>query len=271
MEHVQPPTLIPSPFPNVGEMPILWGRDKNTRRADNHKAIVDLDTDKLFSIVSKDYRIIRHEEAITEVEQELSGTKGLGEYEAITDFYNDGGRMRRTYRFKNIGIEIRKGDVINPDLHLFNSYDTKWPFVVSLGAFRVLCTNGLVVDERYLHLRKRHVYELGQIDIRDEVGTALERLKKQARQWKLWAGRILSPGAYTRTLDAMRLGVKAQEVVDSRVLEEAEDFDQDGFPIVTAWGLYNVLTWYISHHAVSLNHRVDMEGRLRAASIHLMR
>jgi hypothetical protein len=270
MEHIQPPTLIHSPFPNVGEMPVSWGRDKDTRHAGNHKAIVGLDTGKVYSIVSRDYRLIRHEDAITEVEQELSGTKGLGEYEAITDFYNGGGRMRRTYRFKNVGVEIMKGDVINPELHLFNSYDTRWPFVVSLGAFRVVCTNGLVVGERYLNLRKRHVYEIGQIDIREEVGTAISRFKKQARQWKVWAGRMLSQSAYSRTLEAMKLGVKAKEVIEGRVLQEAEDVDQDGFPIVTAWGLYNVLTWYISHHAVSLNHRVYMEGRLRAASRYLM-
>jgi hypothetical protein len=271
MEHVQPPTLIPSPFPNVGEMPISWGRDKDTRHADNHKAIVGLDTGKLYSIVSKDYRLIRHEDAITEVEQELSGTKGLGEYEVMTDFYNDGGRMRRTYRFKNVGVEVRKDEVINPELHLFNSYDTKWPLVVSLGAFRVICTNGLVVGERYLHLRKRHVYAIGQIDVRDEIGTALVRFKRQAKQWRRWVGRMLPPGAYTRTLEAMKLGTKARDVVEGRVLDEAEDVDQEGFPIITAWGMYNVLTWYISHHAVSLNHRVDMEGRLRGATIHLGR
>jgi hypothetical protein len=48
--------LIASPFPNVGEMPVSWWLGQENRLAENHKAIVDLDTGKLFSIVSKDYR-----------------------------------------------------------------------------------------------------------------------------------------------------------------------------------------------------------------------
>ena len=29
------------------------------------------------------------------------------------------------------------------------------------------------------------------------------------------------------------------------------------------WQFYNVVTWYITHHAALLNHRVEMEKRLR--------
>ena len=179
--------------------------------------------------------------------------------------------MRRTYRFTEIGFEIRKGDVINPELHVFNSYDTSWPFIILLAAFRVICANGLVVCEEYLHLRKRHIYELGQINVVEEVGTALKRFNQQARQWKGLTEKKLTPRAYSKVLEAMRLGIKAREEVESRIFREADGIDPDGFPILTVWGFYNVLTWHISHNSVSLNHRVEMEGRLRAAISHLVR
>ena len=271
MAGAQSLTAIASPFPNVGEMPVSWGRGKDSRPAENHKAIVDLDTGKLFSIVSKDYRIIRHEEAITEVEQELSGTKGLGDFDAVTDFYNDGGRMRRTYRFKEVALQVKKGDFINPELHLFNSYDKTWPFIIHLGALRVVCSNGLVMGENFLHLRRRHIYELGRMNVAEEVGTLLARFNKQAERWKGWADKRLTPRTYTKVLEVMRFGVKATQTIEEKASEEASGMDPDGFPIITAWGLYNVLTWYISHNAVSLNHKVEMEARLRAAIIHLGR
>jgi hypothetical protein len=69
----------------------------------------------------------------------------------------------------------------------------------------------------------------------------------------------------------MKLGVNASEEVESRVFSEAEGLDPDGFPILTVWGFYNVLTWHITHNSVSLNHRVEMEDRLRAAISYLMR
>jgi len=271
MGKAQQAPLITSPFPKVGEMPITWGEGKHARAADGYKAIVDLDTGKLFSIVSANYTLIRHEDAIIEVEQAISCTKDLGRYEAITEFSNGGGRMRRTYRFTEIAVEVKEGDLVNPELHLFNSYDTKWPFIIILGAFRVICTNGLIVGEKFLHLRRRHIYEFGQINVSDEVGTALERFDQQAQEWKGWTERRLTPGVYDKVLEIMRFGIKAREAVEKRVLQEAEDFDSDGFPVITAWGFYNVLTWFISHNAVSLNHRVQMEDRLRSATFHLTR
>jgi hypothetical protein len=271
MANAQPVSLIASPFPKVGEMPVIWGKEKDTRLAENHKAIVNLNSGKLYSIVSKDYRVIRHEEVIKEVEQAISDTIGLSNYEAITAFFNHGGRMRRTYRFKEIGVEVKKGDLINPELHLMNSYDKTWPFIILLGAFRVVCENGLVVSQKLLHLRRRHVYEIEQINVVEEVGTALKRFKQQAQQWKGWTEKRISPRAYSRALDFMTLGIKARKEVEKRISEEAEGFDPDGFPVLTVWGFYNILTWHISHNAVSLNHQVEMEGRLRTAYSQLIR
>jgi len=48
MVNAPPVPLIPSPFPNVGEMLVMWGRRKDSRLAENHKAIEDLDSGKLF-------------------------------------------------------------------------------------------------------------------------------------------------------------------------------------------------------------------------------
>ena len=257
--------LLSCPFPDVGEQPVSWGEQKNPRTAKNFKAIVDMKTGKVFSIVSEDYRLIRHEEAITQVEQELSKTKGLGRYEAVTEFTNGGGRMRRTYRLPEISVKIRQGDEVNPELHLFNSYDLTWPFIIHLGALRVVCQNGLVMGQEFLHLRKRHIYELGQINVAEEVGKALERFNQQTQEWKGWTEKKLAPRAYSKVLEAMKLGLKAKDEIERRMIQEAAGFDPDGFPILTVWGFYNVLTWYSTHRAVSLNHKVEMEKRLRAA------
>jgi len=57
----------PLSFPEVIETPVSWG-DLNLQRAEDFKAIVNPETGKVFSIVSKDYRLIRHEEAIEKIE-----------------------------------------------------------------------------------------------------------------------------------------------------------------------------------------------------------
>jgi len=55
------------------------------------------------------------------------------------------------------------------------------------------------------------------------------------------------------------------ELIEERTAHETKDYTDKGFPIMNLWIFYNVLTWYITHRAVSLNHRVEMERRLRSA------
>jgi hypothetical protein len=47
--------LAPVFFPEVSEVPVSWG-EINLQLADKYKAIVNPKTDKVYSIVSKDYR-----------------------------------------------------------------------------------------------------------------------------------------------------------------------------------------------------------------------
>ena len=112
--------------------------------------------------------------------------------------------MRRTYRLPEISVKIRQGAEVNPELHLFNSYDLTWPFIIHLGALRVVCQNGLVMGQEFLHLRKRHIYELGQINVAEEVGKALERFNQQTQEWKGWTEKKLAPRAYSKVLEAMK-------------------------------------------------------------------
>ena len=76
-------------FPEVVEKPVMWGYHRDLHQADKYKAIVNPDTGKLFSVVSNDYRLIRHEEAIEQIEKAIYEVPELGRYETFTEFYND--------------------------------------------------------------------------------------------------------------------------------------------------------------------------------------
>jgi hypothetical protein len=67
-------------------------------------------------------------------------------------------------------------------------------------------------------------------------------------------------------MKAMDFGKKATQDIGHRVQQEREGVSEDGFPIMSVWIFFNALCWYITHRAVSLNHRVDMERRLRTAA-----
>lgn len=253
-------------FPEIEEQPVSWGYFRDFHSADRHKAIVDQDTGKLFSIVSQDYKLVRHEQAIDQIEEAIHKTPGFGEYKVTTEFYNDGGRMRRKYVFSEISVSIEGNDRVNPEIQLFNSYDTTWPFIVLLGAFRLVCTNGLVVGEKFLHFRKRHVFDFDQIRLNEQVSTALKRFELQTEEWKKWTNRLLTVAVYNQVIAAMKFGKKAAGEIEERAFQEADGYDDyNDFPVIKLWAFFNILTWYITHRTVSLNHRVEMEGRLRSA------
>ncbi|MBN1548479.1 MAG: DUF932 domain-containing protein [Syntrophaceae bacterium] len=255
-------------FPEVVEQPVMWGYHRDLHHADKYKALINPDTGKLFSIVTKDYRLIRHEEVIDRVEAAILKNHELTRCQISTDFYNDCGRMRRTYRFPGISVEIDKDDPVNLELHLFNSYDVSWPFIVLLGVFRFVCSNGLVVGKKFMQVRKRHVFGLEKIELEHEISTALKRFRKQAEEWQKWVERLLTEASYNQVMEAMRFGKRAEEQIGVKLNRESTDYDDRGFPIITLWAFFNVLTWFITFKTTSLNHRVEMERRLREAVAH---
>lgn len=253
-------------FPVVREEPVQWGH-KDLQTTGDYKAIVNPDTGKLFSIVSRHYELIRHEHAIEEVEKAIARTPALGKRKVTTHFYNDGGRMCRRYVFSTIRIDIAPGDVVNPELNLYNSYDVTWPFHVLLGGFRVVCRNGLVVGKRFFQLRRRHIYDLPKMNLKEELSLALEQFIHQTAEWKKWADQPLTQKQHNDIMKAMELGKKATQEIKHRINQESERPNGgNGFPPMTVWVFFNVLCWYITYRAVSLNHREDMERRLRTAA-----
>jgi hypothetical protein len=52
-------------------------------------------------------------------------------------------------------------------------------------------------------------------------------------------------------------------LIDDHITSEFPDTEPGKLPAMNLWQFYNVVTWYITHHSVSLNHRVELERRLR--------
>lgn len=257
--------LLDSTFPEVVMRHVMWGEGKEVLRSDRYRAIADKRTNKLFSIVSSDYKLIRHEDAIENVEKAISENKDLGRYEVITKFYNGGGRMRRTYSFPKIKVEIKPEDNVNLKIELFNSYDVTWPFTLLLGAFSFVCSNGLVVEKKYYQLRKRHVFSLDKISVREGLSIAIRRFNMQTREWRRWTDVLLTPKSYAKVMKTMEFAEKAALEIEKQLNQNSESVFVEDFAVTTLWTFYNILTQYITHSAVSLNHQVEMENRLRKA------
>src|SRR5208283_2011397 len=192
--------LLQNSFPVVIEQPVLWGKDKNIHKAENYKALVDSPTGNVFSIVTNDYKIIRHEEAIEFMDNELAKTSDLGRYEAITYLPNNGARLVREYNFPERTVNIVKKDLVHPKIILYNSYDQFFSLTILLGAVRLVCKNGLVTGKIFFRMKRKHTCPIKEINIRKNLSVAMENFNLQTEIWKRWSQKPLPRKSFFKVM-----------------------------------------------------------------------
>jgi hypothetical protein len=203
--------------------------------------------------------------AIDFLDLELAKSSDLGRYEVKTYLPNDGARLVREYMFSERTVDIEKEDEVHPKLILYNSYDQFFSLTILLGAVRLVCKNGLVTGKVFFRMKRKHTCPLKEINIRKELSVAMKNFNMQAEVWKDWSKKLLPRRSFFKVMDVMSLGQQKTEVVSERLKSQSTGKDKEGFPIITIWNFFNLLTWHITHESVSINQRVIMESRLRKA------
>ena len=143
-------------MPEIGITRILyenpWNEDDEClNQASKMKLTVSLDKDgKIHSLnkVSDDYKLVQHEEAIWKsLDQIITRFPEFGTPDVDLNFRKHGGIMHAKYTFPK-AVEIQEGDPIKPVVVLTNSVDLSKRFSLTFGAFRMICTNGMVIPDR---------------------------------------------------------------------------------------------------------------------------
>jgi hypothetical protein len=147
--------------------------------------------------------------------------------------------------FQNPDIKItsKDGDDAYPRILLTNSHDGMQAFKFSVGIFRLVCSNGLVVaDEQFSDFKIKHKgYSFSEL--RDVVRQAVEDLPNRVQVMNDMKNRILTiEEKHKLALDAMliRAGIQTlqydQETIDE-ILEPQRKADQGD----DLWKVFNVV------------------------------
>ena len=143
----------------------------------------------------------------------------------------------------NIKITSQDGDDAYPRILLTNSHDGMQAFKFSVGIFRLVCSNGLVVaDEKFSDFKIKHKgYTFGEL--RNVVKQAVEDLPNRVQVMNDMKNRILTEDEKRKmALDAMliRAGVKElqyDEETITDILEPKRDADKGD----NLWKVFNVI------------------------------
>lgn len=120
----------------------------------SYKCIMREDTHEVLSVMSGEYKLIPNEEIASIV------MSNLDDYGDITETYSNfsNRRFKMKYRFNDMKVNIGNGepDYLNPEIIIRNSYDGTIQLSILTGAFRLVCSNGLIIGITFSGFKNKH-------------------------------------------------------------------------------------------------------------------
>jgi len=261
----------PFPIPDVVLKDVTYENEGEIITIPNQKAIVNPVTNHVFAVASGKYNLVTHQEVMENVEEVIERENSLGTFSKNISLDKHGGRMRTTYTFSDMSIPVGDNkDLINPSIEVFNSYDLSWRHSVMAGAFRVLCSNGLVVGNKYMNYRKKHNPDLYLQDVQRALQGGLEKMTEQSTLWKQWSEEDMNKTVTEKIIKESGLNNKETEALVSTkeastglTLDAFLNFENTVQTIMNKWIFFNIFTQFLTHQIKSESRRVQLENNLR--------
>jgi len=222
-------------FP-VFESPITYTHPGGQETSSGHKFIVRKDNHKILSCMTEDYKLVKNEEVLNAVDPIMKANGAVCKEAKI---FSEGARMTVKYVMEKTEVKIDKGDYVNPEIIIRNSYDGSLEASAMAGAFRLVCSNGLVIGyllgkDGYRHIKGSGVNEeamaelvtklvLRTKDVFDEEFPVLIETKVKEK--------------HTKKLLKMFPVTALDSLVQNMI----------GKPPKTYWDLLNAATWTTTH------------------------
>ena len=162
-------------FP-VKEIPVMYdvaGKDKAENAG--YKLIVRKDNDQILSCMTNEYKVVTNKQIMDKAGPVLKDQGAI--LEDIRSF-GDGARTKWTYRFPDIKVLVDKGDYVNPQININNSYDGTSEVSAMGGAYRILCENGLVIGYSLSKQGSRHIVWNKSEDIEKLITDVINKTRK---------------------------------------------------------------------------------------------
>lgn len=211
------------------------------RTATGHDAIIRTDTGKVMSVVSKQYQLLTHKTAWEKANQAISGI-GYGMELKKLDV-NKAGTKMFLHMASPLGYDLGGGDVINPTLVLINSMDGSTMFGFKIGAFRLVCSNGMIRGIAFQNISMRHTSGSDFGGIIDAAGAAMRNFNEESiPRWQRMMKRELPKSPELIVNDFQNSKMAIPDKVNKGVLNRLVEYGAR-----TSWDLYNHYTHVLSH------------------------
>ena len=118
-----------------------------------YKFIIREDTNEVLSCMTNEYKLIKNEEII---DKAMPIIKDRGGVLVEENLFGDGARASWQWKFPEVEVDVGEGDLMNPTINISNSYDGSSEASAMAGAFRLICSNGLIIGITFGRGSTRH-------------------------------------------------------------------------------------------------------------------
>tara|TARA_R100000789_G_C2994569_1_gene147064 strand:- start:86 stop:856 length:771 start_codon:yes stop_codon:yes gene_type:complete len=141
----------------------------------NYKLIVRKDNHKILSCMTNDYKLVENQE-IWDIANPIITKNGGKLKETIA--FGEGARTVTKWHFPNHKVKVGKDDDMTPEIIIKNSYDGTVGVNILAGAFRLVCSNGMVIGVIATDYKNKHsVYNVALKDIDGVIHETITRTK----------------------------------------------------------------------------------------------
>lgn len=215
------------------------------------KAIVRKDTGDVLNIVSDRYQLVRHLEVFEPINEAVT-LLGIGVKNVAVRLGDKGASAKVIWTLdQQIKVAGFNGssDLINVTVQARNSYDYSKMLGLQLGAFRLICSNGLTIGHLLHSYNKRHVRSLKVPEALERLTAMLSETNRVQAIWKDWEQIQYHPAQLSGWLE-----LKPDTVSKRARLEIVDYFTRQPDrtkinlqPRFNGWEAYNAITWYGTH------------------------
>ena len=184
-----------------------------------------------------------------------------------------GGCMKVRYTFVDLKFEIAPGDIVHPTMEVFCSYDTSLAQSFTVGGWRIICSNGMVIGKILAKYKHKHTLIL---DLDDAKMVIAEGMANYSQAANLWKGLTERDALLKEVLAFQKLGFNKAErnsveaaIKSTGKVKRWEDDDLENIIVqINAWELFNIYTEEASHRIDDIVRRERVSTNIAHTFVH---
>ena len=240
---------------------------RNVHPIEGYQAICSIEDDLVYAIVSDEYKLVQHQEVLDVVSQICLEHPEWGKPERTVWLSPNGARKKASWRFPEVEFEIKPGDVVNPTIEVFSSFDTTLAQHLTLGGFRLVCTNGMIIGKMLAEYKRKHTATLDLGIAASTIASGMTSYSNMVGLWQKYAERLATKSEYTLFEELPFHGPEKERILSeihkqgTVIKWDIENGKKVRAAEINGWDLLNIYTYEATHNVQDITRQVKiLEG-----------